>query len=71
VKPIYKNKGDPTSPENYRPITLLSCLGKHFTCLLNNQLETYAEEVSVVNENKAGFRKKKSTLDRILSIRFL
>ena len=28
IKPIYKNKGDPKLPENYRPITILSCLGK-------------------------------------------
>ena len=28
IKPIYKNKGDPGWPENYRPITILSCLGK-------------------------------------------
>jgi transcription elongation factor GreA-like protein len=28
IKPLYKNKGDPTNPENYRPITLLSCMGK-------------------------------------------
>ena len=32
IRPIFKNKGDPLLPENYRPITLLSCLGKLFTC---------------------------------------
>jgi hypothetical protein len=26
--PIYKNKGDSNDPENFRPITLVSCLGK-------------------------------------------
>ena len=31
IKPIFKNKGDPRLPENYRPITLLSCFGKLFT----------------------------------------
>ena len=28
IKPVYKNKGDPLQPENYRPVTILSCFGK-------------------------------------------
>ena len=36
IKPIFKNKGDPQLPENYRPITLLSCLGKLFTAIIND-----------------------------------
>ena len=28
IMPIYKNKGGKTKPENYRPITILSCMGK-------------------------------------------
>ena len=31
IIPIYKQKGDPTDPADYRLITLLSCLGKLFT----------------------------------------
>ena len=38
INPIYINKGDKTKPENYRPITLLSCLGKLFTSVLNNKI---------------------------------
>ena len=39
IKPIYKSKGDPKMPENYRPITILSCLGKLFTLVINNRLK--------------------------------
>jgi transcription elongation factor GreA-like protein len=38
IRPLYKNKGDPTNPENYRPITLLSCMDKVFTAILNRRL---------------------------------
>jgi hypothetical protein len=31
IKPIYKNKGNPLDPKNFRPITIISCLGKLFT----------------------------------------
>ena len=29
-RPIYNNKGDANDPNNYRAITLISCLGKLF-----------------------------------------
>ena len=38
IKPIYKNKGNPLDPKNFRPITILSCLGKLFTAILNERL---------------------------------
>ena len=45
IKPIYKNKGDPPKSENYRPITLVSSLGKTFTSIISNRLKTYAEKI--------------------------
>ena len=71
IKPIYENKGDPMKPENYRPITLLSYLGKVFTCVLNKRLETFADEVNLLKENQSGFRKNYATLDHILTLHFL
>ena len=42
ILPIYKNKGEVHNPENYRPITLSSCLGKLFTTIINNRLNKFA-----------------------------
>jgi hypothetical protein len=42
IKPIYKNKGDKFDPKNYRPITIVSCLGKLFTAILNERITFYA-----------------------------
>ena len=41
VKPFFKNKGDPTQPENCRAIALLICLGMLFTSSLCKRLEIY------------------------------
>ena len=71
ILPIYKNKGDSTEPINYRPITLLSCIGKLFTCTLNNRLNTFLLENNILKENQAGFRKNYSTTDHIFTLNSL
>ena len=65
IVPIYKKKGDPTDPSNYRGITLLSVLGKVFTKMLNDRLEKFANDNEIILKNQAGFRKKHSTTDQV------
>ena len=71
IKPIYKQKGDPKLPENYRPIILLCCFGKLFTSIINNRLNKYAENYNVINWNQAGFRKEYSTSDNLFILKSL
>ena len=64
IVPILK-KGDINNPDNYRGITLISCMGKLFTSILNIRLNTWAEENSVFNDYQFGFRRNRSTTDCI------
>ena len=68
IVPIYKNKGDPANAANYRPITILSCLGKLFTSVLNYRLTNYLDMNSTLLENQAGFRKEYSCQDHIFTL---
>ena len=71
IIPIYKQKGDPADPANYRPITLLSCLGKLFTSILNNRLQLFTEKYDKISQNQAGSRKGFSTVDHIFALNML
>ena len=53
IKPIYKNKGNPLDPKNFRPITIL---------------RVFSEEVFLLEENQFGFRKLYSTTDSIFTL---
>ena len=68
IRPIYKKGGDPTQPENYRPITILSCFGKLFTAILNARINNFIEYHNILNENQAGFRSGFSTVDHIFTL---
>ena len=66
IIPIYKKKGSKLDPENYRPITLYSCLGKLFTAIINPRLQTFSNDFDIIQENQTGFREKYSTIDNVL-----
>ena len=68
VLPIFKNKGSKMEPTNYRPIRLLSCIGKIFTSILNDRLSTFFDHYKILHENQAGFRSGYSTNDHIFSL---
>lgn len=71
IIPIYKQKGKTKDPSNYRPITLLSCMGKLFTSVINNRLQNFSENHDKISPCQAGFRKGFSTTDHIFSLHVL
>ena len=74
IRPIYKKKGDSKSPENYRPITILSCFGKLFISMLNMlnaRLNKFLDAHNILEENQAGFNAGYSTMDHIFVLHAL
>ena len=61
VIPLHKgqNKSD---PNNYRPISKLSCLAKILESLVHNQLKSFLHNYSVLSPYQSGFRAKHSTI---------
>ena len=55
IVPLFKNKGSIDDPHNYRGITLLSCLGKLFTSVIDARLTAYLESTWVLGDEQAGF----------------
>ena len=53
--PVFK-KGNPLNCNNYRGISLTSCFGKAFTCLLNKRLQTVLEEENKISQFQGAFR---------------
>ena len=70
IVPIFK-KGDKFNANNYRGITILSCMGKLFTRLMNNRLTSWAENENKICNSQYGFRKHRSTTDCIFILKGL
>ena len=67
VIPIFK-KGDNSSPENYRPVSLLSCIGKIFERVVFKYVYNYLHENDLLYNLQAGFRPGHSTVTQLIEI---
>jgi hypothetical protein len=70
IVPIHKS-GSTEDKGNYRGISLLSCISKIFTSILNNRLQKWAEENDRMFEEQGGFTKGKGTVDQIFILQSL
>ena len=66
IKPIPKStENDPKIPLNYRGISLLSCISKIYTSILNKRIIEKLESNSVIVEEQNGFRKGRSCQEHV------
>ena len=61
--PVFKNVGERSTAENYRPISLLSVVSKVFEKLINNRIVDYLEKYGLFSDFQYGFRSSGSTAD--------
>ena len=67
VTPIHK-KGSKSICANYRPISLLSCIGKVLEKCIQQRMFTYLEQNNIINPCQSGFIPKDSTVYQLLSM---
>ena len=68
---IYKRKGDRSSCDNHRGISLLSGAGKILSRLVANRLSEHVLSNDVLPESQCGFRPGRGTADMIFAARQL
>ena len=68
--PLHK-KGAHDDPKNYRGITLISCLGKLFTSVINQRLITWSTANEISTDAQFGFKAEHSIIDAIFNLQNL
>ncbi len=69
INPIPKGSNkDPYIPLNYRRISLLSCVGKVFSGIINHCIVDYCESNNIYEDEQNGFRRKRSCKDHIYTL---
>ena len=68
IMPISKGKPNTRSPDDFRPISLLSCLGKCFERVILTRLNEFEFDNNIFIRQQCGFRSQHSTVHQILRI---
>ena len=68
IIPIPKPGKYNTDPQNYRPISLTSCICKTFERMVNKRLVWYLESQGIFTNFQSGFRKQRSTNDHLVRL---
>ena len=69
INPILKgNNSDARDPRVYRGISLISCIGKLYSGLLNHRLTVFLEMFGVIVDEQNGFRQSRSCLEHLSSL---
>ena len=65
VTPLFK-KGSKASPENYRPVSLTSVVGKILESIVKDQIVAHLEFFNLIKSSQHGFTKGRSCLTNLL-----
>ena len=69
IYPIPKNaKKDPCVPLNYRGISLLCCMSKVYSSLINNRITLYCNMSDLLVDEQNGFRQNRSCEEHIYTL---
>ena len=66
VCPLYKQRGDPSQPTNYRPVSLLHAAGKIMDALQSEALCRYLTKNSLISAHQFGFLPERSTTTQLV-----
>ena len=64
-------KGDKEDPNNYRSISLSSCLGKLIEKYYTRKIIKFCLKKNILSPNQFGFRPNHSTVDAIMSLKLI
>jgi len=63
---IPKKESNSNNPTEYRPISLLSCIGKLAERIIKNRLYSYLENNNLLSSAQSDFRNFRGTGDNLL-----